>query len=87
MGIVGPRHRHDAIVVAAVAAPIGGDQRLQLVPARLPVEAVFLLVDAATRADAFFIQREAERMGRGVEAAPAGFRFGHVGQALQYSAA
>ncbi len=83
MGIVGPRHRHDAIVVAAVAASIGGDQRLQLVPARLPVEAVLLLVDAATRADAFFIQREAERMIRGVEAAPAGFRFGHVGQALQ----
>ena len=69
--IVGAADRHDAVVVVAAFAAIRCNQRLKLAPACGPVQAVFLFVDAAARADAFLIQHQAQRVVGGVEAAGA----------------
>lgn len=73
VGIVSARDRNDAVVVAGAAA-VRLHEFLEAPPARLPVEAVLLFVDAATRADAFIVKRQPERMVGRIEAAFAGLR-------------
>src|SRR5205823_2459646 len=71
IAVVRAGHRHDAVVIVARAAAVGLDDGFELAPALGPVEPVLLLMYAAARANPFRVEREAERMRRAVEAAPA----------------